>query len=91
MKTCNTYRGAGALRCGVAAVAIAFCVSALAGADSKASKAPRHYAHKAQKTCYVMLSNTSFPQPCDRVAGIPSTATPMEIIGEVKIVEVTRR
>ncbi|MGI9086451.1 MAG: hypothetical protein ACR2HH_01715 [Chthoniobacterales bacterium] len=91
MKTCNTYLSARALRCGVAALAVAFCVSALAGADSKAPKMSRHMGQKARKTCYVMLSNTSFPQPCDRVGGIPSTATPMDIIGEVKIVEVDRR
>jgi hypothetical protein len=36
-----------------------------------------------RRSCYVLLSGSPFPQPCDRLAGgTPSTAIPMNVIGE---------
>ena len=91
MKTSNKL-SASSLRCGVAALAIALCASAFAGANSDAPNVPRHVRHQARKICYVQLSNTSFPQPCDRfVGGLPSTASPMVIIGELPVVREVRR
>jgi hypothetical protein len=34
-----------------------------------------------QRSCYVLLSGSPFPQPCERLGSTPSTAIPMEIIG----------
>jgi hypothetical protein len=68
----------------IAVAALAVCASASAGAV-KRNTMPRHY-----KACYVKVSGTNVPQPCARVRGIPSTATPMNIIGEMPAVVVAR-
>lgn len=78
------------LRVGIAAVALALCASAFAGSSKTASQKARAARH-THTYCYVQLSNTSFPQPCDRLVGLPSTSTPMDIIGEIPVVRVTVR
>jgi hypothetical protein len=35
----------------------------------------------AHKTCTVRFGGSAFPEPCDRVSEIPTTAEPMRIIG----------
>jgi hypothetical protein len=35
-----------------------------------------------RRSCYVLLSGSPFPQPCERLGPQPSTAIPMAIIGE---------
>jgi hypothetical protein len=35
-----------------------------------------------RRSCYVLLSGSPFPQPCERLGSEPSTAIPMNIIGE---------
>ena len=34
-----------------------------------------------KKVCYVVAASSAIPQPCDRLAAIPTTATPMKIFG----------
>jgi hypothetical protein len=36
---------------------------------------------KVKKVCYVMSSASGIPMPCDRLAAIPTTASPMLIFG----------
>ena len=79
------------VRFGMAAVAVAFAASGFAqptrgGATSKrvASKKAAH--HK----CFVTLSSSPFPQPCDRLGPVPSTASPMIIIGQAPRMQHTR-
>jgi len=35
----------------------------------------------AQKECYTYISNSGIPQPCSRLGAIPTTSTPMFVIG----------
>jgi hypothetical protein len=38
--------------------------------------------HKVvRKVCYVHLSVSAIPQPCDWLGAVPTTAIPMDIIG----------
>jgi hypothetical protein len=37
---------------------------------------------KSSSKCYVKLSGSPFLQPCDRLGPVPTTASPMDIIGE---------
>ena len=67
----------------LAVAAMAVCASA-SGAVKRTAM-PKHY-----KACYVKVSGTNVPQPCARLRGIPSTASPMNIIGEMPIVVVAR-
>lgn len=77
---------ASSLRCGIAAVAIALCASASAGQTKKTSAMSHNGARvKNQQMCYVQFSGTAFPQPCERLGAIPSTAIPMTIIGEMPV------
>lgn len=82
MKTHTSHRF---LQCGIAAVALVACASAFAGPNTKATAKSSHAGRKTTRAiCYVQLSNTSFPQPCTRLnSGLPNTASPMVIIGEL--------
>ncbi len=71
-------------------------VTAFAGADQPSGVARQKHARRqtvVRESCYVLLSNSPFPQPCDRAGPVPSTASPMDIIGEVPrhIVRTTSR
>jgi hypothetical protein len=86
MKT-NTWHGRrfGLLaRVGIAAVTLAFAASGFAqpNADRAGYKNRAVRAEAARKGCFVVLSSSPFPQPCERLSATPSTATPMVIIGE---------
>jgi hypothetical protein len=60
-------------------LALAFCASAFAGSDQpqimKVTK-PRK-----TKVCYVMTTASGIPIPCERIRGIPTTGSPMDVIG----------
>lgn len=71
-----------ATRCGIAAFAFVVCASAFANTKTTA-KSSRAALHPARKVCYVKISGTAFPQPCNRLGAIPSTAAPLVIVGEV--------
>src|SRR3954470_20908399 len=79
------------VRFGVAAVAVAFAASGFAqptsGTTSNRSVKVRA---KTASTCYVLLSSSPFPQPADRLGPTPSTASPMEIIGEAPVLHCRR-
>lgn len=85
MKTNNRYgRQFGwSARIGIAAIALAFAATGFA-APIKGSvvKKYRAGAKVAQTKCYVVLTSSPFPQPCERLGSVPSTASPMDIVGE---------
>jgi hypothetical protein len=74
------------VRFGMAAVAVAFAASGFAhpntGTTASNNKSKIAGALASHKQCYVMLSSSPFPQPCDRLGATPTTASPMVIIGE---------
>ena len=61
--------------------------AAFAGADQPSPNRTQKSAAKTKvvwvrRSCYVLLSGSPFPQPCERLGSEPSTAIPMTIIGE---------
>jgi hypothetical protein len=61
--------------------------TAFAGADQPSANRTQNAASKkkvvwVRRSCYVLLSGSPFPQPCERLGAQPSTAIPMTIIGE---------
>jgi hypothetical protein len=74
------------IRIGMAAVAVAFAASGFAQPTSGSSTSgARTVRSKNHKDCYVMLSSSPFPQPAERLGSTPSTASPMDIIGEAPL------
>ena len=59
-------------------MAMAFCASALADPQKPVVKLAKQ---KARKVCYVMTTASGIPLPCDRIRGIPTTSSPMDVIG----------
>jgi hypothetical protein len=59
-------------------MAMAFCASALADSQRPLVKLAKQ---KPRKACYVMTTASGIPIPCDRIRGIPTTSSPMDIIG----------
>jgi hypothetical protein len=78
-------------RCGVALIALAFCVSVLADPSKNVVVEPKAQVSKiqtvpssivAKKLYFVFTGGSAIPQPIDRVSGpIPTTASPMLVYG----------
>jgi hypothetical protein len=65
-------------------LAVAFCASAFAGSDTPNSGRQGNQvplAKKKYKACYIMTTASGIPIPCDRIRGIPTTPSPLDIIG----------
>jgi hypothetical protein len=62
---------------------LAFRASAFAGpSENVVLPAKQQSAQKTvKKVCYVVRGTSAIPQPCDRLAAIPTTANPMTIYG----------
>jgi len=61
---------------------LAFCASAFAGpSENVVLPAKQQSAQRTVKVYYVVTAGSAIPQPCDRLAAIPTTATPMKIFG----------
>ena len=71
------------VRCMSIVLALAFCASAFAGpSNDVALPATQRPAQKSiKKMCYVMTTTSRTPLPCERLAAIPTTASPMTIFG----------
>jgi hypothetical protein len=68
-------------RCLSVAIAFAFCASAFAEPNKNAAELSKQSVKKGSKICYTYISNSGIPQPCDRLGAIPTTATPILILG----------
>ncbi|HEY0369529.1 MAG TPA: hypothetical protein VGC85_08030 [Chthoniobacterales bacterium] len=88
--TSQSYRVASlSVWCVAAVAAIAFCGSTLADSskDGPVSAKQARVEQKApRKTYYIQMGSSGIPQPCERFAPVPTTASPMEIIGELPTV-----
>jgi hypothetical protein len=62
---------------------LAFCTSAFAGpSENVVQPATQQPVTKTvRKMCLVVESGSRIPQPCNRLAAIPTTANPMTIYG----------
>jgi len=93
MKT-NTTHGrvfGWSVRFGVAALAVAFAASGFAQPNSGSTRNKQVKVRaKTATSCYVLLTSSPFPQPADRLGSVPSTASPMNIIGEAPVLHCRR-
>jgi hypothetical protein len=58
--------------------------------DPSVKNLPAKQNLKQKKACTVHFSGSPFAEPCDRVAEMPSTASPMHIIGALPRSEKTK-
>jgi hypothetical protein len=85
--TIRLSRGGGwSIRCIVVAIALAFGASAFAdtGRDVITPLTQQAQAQKkGRKMCYTMSTVSGIPTPCNRLAAIPTTSSPLSIYGHV--------
>ena len=84
MKTGLSRSRGGSVRCASAVLALAFCASAFAADPSKVivlRPQPQLVTKTTKKMCYTVTGDSRIPQPCDRLAAIPTTAYHMDIYG----------
>ena len=62
---------------------LAFCTPAFAGPSENVVQPVTQQSAQStvKKVCYVVRGTSAIPQPCDRLAAIPTTANPMTIYG----------
>src|SRR5438045_9793579 len=69
--------------CASVVLALAFCVSA--AADPRKNVVllpqPQQVAKTSKKMCYTVAAGSRIPQPCDRLAAIPTTHGALDILG----------
>jgi hypothetical protein len=67
----------------VVVIALAFCASAFADPSKNVvlPAAQQQAAKILKKMCYVNHSSSRIPMPCNRLAAIPTTASPTVILG----------
>jgi hypothetical protein len=77
--------GGWSVRCASVALAFAFCASAFADDPSKnvvLRAQPQPVVKVTKKICYTVTGGSRIPQPCDRLAAIPTTNGAMDILGK---------
>jgi hypothetical protein len=64
------------VRCASLAIALAFCTSIFADTGKNVVLPTRGQPlqKKVKKVCYVVLTGSAIPQPCDRLGPIPTTS-----------------
>lgn len=68
------------VRCASLAIALAFCTSIFADSGKNVvlpTRAQPLLQKKVKKVCYIVLTGSAIPQPCDRLGPIPTTAPPL--------------
>ena len=63
---------------------LAFCASAFADDPSKnvvLRAQPQEVAKTTKKMCYTVTAGSRIPQPCERLAAIPTTHGALDILG----------
>ena len=76
------------VRCTSVVLMLAFCASAFAADPSKnvvLPAQPQRIMKSAKKMCYRFTTTSGIPVLCDRVNPIPTTASPMDIYGNLAI------
>ena len=75
------------VRCGSGLIALFLCASALAdpGRNVAMPSKPEATHKRHQAMCYVTITGSLIPQPCERWGGTPTTAIPMNVIGDSSI------
>jgi hypothetical protein len=75
--------GGWSVRCASVVLALAFCASAFADPSKNVVLRPQtqQVAKTAKKMCYTVTAGSRIPQPCDRLAAIPTTHGALDILG----------
>jgi len=75
--------GGWSVRCASVLLALAFCASAFADPSKNVVRVEQAQpvTTSTKKMCYVVAGSSAIPQPCDRLAAIPTTANHMTILG----------
>jgi hypothetical protein len=84
MKTTNRFLSL----CAGTVLSLALGASAFAESDAKSVVTQRQYqlVQKSKKTVYYVKSSASaIPTPIERLGGIPTTTTPMLVVGDPRI------
>jgi hypothetical protein len=85
MKTTSRLHGL----CVGMVLSLAFCASAFADSDGKNVVTQQRQYRTVQKPTrvvyYVKSSASAIPTPLDRLGGIPTTTTPMLVVGDPRI------
>jgi hypothetical protein len=68
-----------------AAIALLVCASAFADSGKNVVIPSKQDARQARRLCYVIITGSNIPQPCERLGQSPSTAIPMVIIGDYPV------
>jgi hypothetical protein len=74
--------GGWSVRCTSVLLALAFCASAFAADPSKdvvLQPQPQHVIKTTKKICYTVSGGSRIPQPCDRIAAIPTTHGALDV------------
>jgi hypothetical protein len=68
-------------------LSLALCAAAVADPSGKNVVVPPNYqaVQKPKIIYYVKTSASAIPQPIERLGGIPTTTTPMQVIGDPRI------
>ncbi|HYK23837.1 MAG TPA: hypothetical protein VEU75_04155 [Candidatus Acidoferrum sp.] len=75
--------GGWSVRCACAMLALAFCASAAADPSKNVvlRPQPQQVVKTSKKMCYTVSGGSRIPQPCDRIAAIPTTHGALDILG----------
>src|SRR6266513_1006016 len=75
--------GGWSVRCASVVLALALCASAFADPSKNVvlRPQPQQVAKTSKKMCYTVSGGSRIPQPCDRVAAIPTTHGALDILG----------
>ena len=75
------------VRCGSALIALLICASAIADPGKNVVRPSKQEVKhkKAQTVCYMTITGSLIPQPCERWGGVPTTAIPMTVIGDCSV------
>lgn len=67
------------IRCASVVISLAFCASAFA--DPSKNVVTQAQPAKVKKVCYVYITGSDIPQPCERLGVIPTTAYALDRVG----------
>jgi hypothetical protein len=76
--------GGWSVRCAVVVLALAFCASVFAADPSKnvvLRPQPQQVVKTSKKMCYTVSGGSRIPQPCERLAAIPTTHGALDVLG----------
>jgi hypothetical protein len=72
------------VRCTAVTLSLAFCATAFADPSKNVVAQKKQVPARKIVVCYIKTIASGIPQPCLRYQGIPTTESPVEVIGRVQ-------